>query len=106
MLMTKGCGVEDLCTMPFSLFIYLFVYDTFVEPNSSRIEQVRHTEILQAIWLSTGNIKKEDLKKFSITELDSLNIINNKTIKEQAEEREKRIAEEQRANMLNWMGRK
>ncbi len=104
--MTKGCGVEDLCTMPFSLFIYLFVYDTFVEPNSSRIEQVRHTEILQAIWLSTGNIKKEDLKKFSITELDSLNIINNKTIKEQAEEREKRIAEEQRANMLNWMGRK
>lgn len=104
--MTKGCGVEDLYTMPFSLFIYLFVYDTFVEPNSSRIDQVRHTEILQAIWLSTGNIKKEDLKKFSITELDSLNIINNKTIKEQAEEREKRIAEEQRANMLNWMGRK
>ncbi|MCD1388286.1 hypothetical protein [Escherichia coli] len=98
--------MEDLCTMPFSLFIYLFAYDTFVEPNSSRIEQVRHTEILQAIWLSTGNIKKEDLKKFSITELDSLNIINNKTIKEQAEEREKRIAEEQRANMLNWMGRK
>ncbi|EFN4050392.1 TPA: hypothetical protein N8030_002967 [Escherichia coli] len=98
--------MEDLYTMPFSLFIYLFVYDTFVEPNSSRIDQVRHTEILQAIWLSTGNIKKEDLKKFSITELDSLNIINNKTIKEQAEEREKRIAEEQRANMLNWMGRK
>ncbi|MEB8046868.1 hypothetical protein NGI02_01160 [Escherichia fergusonii] len=98
--------MEDLYTMPFSLFIYLFVYDTFVEPNSSRIDQLRHTEILQAIWLSTGNIKKEDLKKFSITELDSLNIINNKTIKEQAEEREKRIAEEQRANMLNWMGRK
>ncbi|MBK4474082.1 hypothetical protein JJQ32_23090, partial [Enterobacter hormaechei] len=73
-------------------------------PDSSQIEQIRHTELLQAIWLSTGNIKKEDIPKFSIYELDSLNIISNKTLAEQHAEREKKIADQQKANMLNWMG--
>lgn len=42
--------------------------------------------------------------KFSIHELDSLNLISNKTVKEQHGEREKRIAEQQKNNMLKWMG--
>jgi len=96
--------VDDLYTMPVLLFFYLLVFKESVDPDSSQIEQIRHTEILQAIWLSTGNIKKEDIPKFSIYELDSLNIISNKTLAEQQEEREKKIAEQQKANMLNWMG--
>lgn len=96
--------MDDLYTMPVLLFFYLLVFKESVDPDSSQIEQIRHTEILQAIWLSTGNIKKEDIPKFSIYELDSLNIISNKTLAEQQEEREKKIAEQQKANMLNWMG--
>ena len=96
--------MDDLYTMPVLLFFYLLVFKESVDPDSSQIEQIRHTEILQAIWLSTGNIKKEDIPKFSIYELDSLNIISNKTLSEQHAEREKKIAEQQKANMLNWMG--
>ncbi|EIS2836063.1 hypothetical protein MOV73_000875 [Raoultella ornithinolytica] len=96
--------MDDLYTMPVLLFFYLLVFKESVDPDSSQIEQIRHTEILQAIWLSTGNIKKEDIPKFSIYELDSLNIISNKTLAEQQAEREKKIAEQQKANMLNWMG--
>ncbi|HBV4973583.1 TPA: hypothetical protein MDZ92_005390 [Klebsiella pneumoniae] len=96
--------MDDLYTMPVLLFFYLLVFKESVDPDSSQIEQIRHTEILQAIWLSTGNIKKEDIPKFSIYELDSLNIISNKTLAEQHAEREKKIAEQQKANMLNWMG--
>jgi hypothetical protein len=33
-----------------------------------------------------------------------LNIISNKTLAEQHAEREKKIADQQKANMLNWMG--
>lgn len=90
--------------MPVLLFFYLLVFKESVDPDSSQIEQIRHAEILQAIWLSTGNIKKEDIPKFSVYELDSLNIISNKTLAEQQAEREKKIAEQQKANMLNWMG--
>lgn len=90
--------------MPVLLFYYLFVFKEIVDPDSSQIEQIRHTELLQAIYLSTGNIKKEDIPRFSIYELDSLNIISNKTLAEQEAEREKKIAEQQKANMLNWMG--
>lgn len=104
MLIQKGCSVDELCTMPFDLFVHLYVYEEIVNPSSAKVEQIRHTELLQAIWLSTGNIKKEDKHKFSITELDSLNLISMKTIKEQSDEREKRIAEQQKNNMLNWMG--
>ncbi|UAN42540.1 hypothetical protein KGP24_08910 [Enterobacter sp. JBIWA008] len=96
--------MDDLYTMPILLFFYLLVFKESVDPDSSQIEQIRHTELLQAIWLSTGNIKKEDIPKFSIYELDSLNIISNKTLAEQQAEREKKIVEQQKANMLNWMG--
>ncbi|HBQ6491979.1 hypothetical protein M8S89_07015 [Enterobacter asburiae] len=96
--------MDDLYTMPVLLFFYLLVFKESVDPDSSQIEQIRHTELLQAIWLSTGNIKKEDIPRFSIYELDSLNIISNKTLAEQQAEREKKIAEQQKANMLNWMG--
>lgn len=72
---------------------------------------MRHCEIMQALWLSTGNIRKEDMHKFSTKEFDSLGLLSNKTRAEQAEERiekEKQIAEEQakqqRASMLAWMG--
>lgn len=105
LIVNKGCGVEDLCTMPFSLWIYLYVYQEIVNPSSSRIDQIRHTELLQAIWLSTGNVPKENIKNFQLTELDTLNLIDGKTTKEQAEEREKRIAEQNRSNMLTWMGK-
>lgn len=96
--------MDDLYTMPVLLFFYLLIFKESVDPDSSQIEQIRHTELLQAIWLSTGNIKKEDIPKFSIYELDSLNIISNKTLAEQYAEREKKIADQQKANMLNWMG--
>ncbi|HHA2355732.1 TPA: hypothetical protein ACOEP5_000005 [Enterobacter hormaechei subsp. xiangfangensis] len=96
--------MDDLYTMPVLLFFYLLIFKESVDPDSSQIEQIRHTELLQAIWLSTGNIKKEDIPKFSIYELDSLNIISNKTLAEQLAEREKKIADQQKANMLNWMG--
>ncbi|HAS1166817.1 TPA: hypothetical protein U6L14_004916 [Klebsiella pneumoniae] len=96
--------MDDLYTMPVLLFFYLLIFKESVDPDSSQIEQIRHTELLQAIWLSTGNIKKEDIPKFSIYELDSLNIISNKTLAEQHTEREKKIADQQKANMLNWMG--
>ena len=96
--------MDDLYTMPVLLFFYLLVFKESVDPDSSQIEQIRHTELLQAIWLSTGNIKNEDIPKFSIYELDSLNIISNKTLAEQHAEREKKIADQQKANMLNWMG--
>jgi len=96
--------VDDLYTMPVLLFFYLLIFKESVDPDSSQIEQIRHTELLQAIWLSTGNIKKEDIPKFSIYELDSLNIISNKTLAEQHAEREKKIADQQKTNMLNWMG--
>ncbi|MES3530075.1 hypothetical protein [Enterobacter hormaechei] len=96
--------MDDLYTMPVLLFFYLLIFKESVDPDSSQIEQIRHTELLQAIWLSTGNIKKEDIPKFSIYELDSLNIISNKTLVEQHAEREKKIADQQKANMLNWMG--
>ncbi|POU02314.1 hypothetical protein C3369_07555 [Escherichia sp. ESNIH1] len=90
--------------MPVLLFYYLLIYNETVNPDSAQVEQIRHTELLQAIWLSTGNIRKEDIPKFNIHELDSLNLISTKTIKEQKEEREKRIAEQQKKNMLQWMG--
>ncbi len=90
--------------MPILLFYYLLIFNETVNPDSAQVEQIRHTELLQAIWLSTGNIRKEDIKKFNIHELDSLNLISAKTIKEQKEEREKRIAEQQKNNMLQWMG--
>ncbi|WP_426729304.1 hypothetical protein [Enterobacter cloacae complex sp. 357B1] len=77
-------------TMPVLLFFYLLVFKESVDPDSSQIEQIRHIELLQAIWLSTGNIKKEDIPKFSIYELDSLNIISNKTLAEQQAERGRR----------------
>ena len=96
--------MEELCTMPILLFYYLLIYNEAVNPDSAQIDQIRHAEILQALWLSTGNVKKEDIKKFSIHELDSLNLISNKTISEQQAEREKRIAQQQKNNMLTWMG--
>jgi len=96
--------VEELCTMPILLFYYLLIYNETVNPDSALIEQIRHTELLQAIWLSTGNIKKEDIPKFNIHELDSLNLVSNQTLAERQVEREKRIAEQNKNNMLTWMG--
>jgi len=96
--------VEELCTMPILLFYYLLIYNETVNPDSAQIEQIRHTELLQAIWLSTGNIKREDIPKFNIHELDSLNLVSNQTLTERQVEREKRIAEQNKNNMLTWMG--
>lgn len=103
--------MDELYTMPLLIFFYIYVYDTVIDPNSAQVDQMRHCEIMQALWLSTGNIRKEDMHKFGTKEFDSLGLLSNKTRAEQAEERvekEKQIAEEQakqqRANMLAWMG--
>lgn len=96
--------MDELCTMPILLFYYLLIYNETVNPDSAQIEQIRHTELLQAIWLSAGNIKKEDIPKFNIHELDSLNLVSNQTLAERQVEREKRIAEQNKNNMLTWMG--
>ncbi|EOU9592079.1 hypothetical protein ACOJEA_004779 [Klebsiella aerogenes] len=95
--------MDELYTMPFILFIYLYVFTEIVNPDNARIDQIRHTEMLQAIYLHTGNVSKEHLSKFALGELDSLNLISSKTLREQAEEREKRIAEQEKNNMLSWM---
>lgn len=103
MIVNKGCGVDELYAMPLNLFLALYVYEEIVNPNSAQIQQIRHTELIRAIYLSTGNVPKQHLGNFTLTELDSLNLISNKTMAEQAEEREKRIAEEQKKQMLSWI---
>lgn len=111
LLNKHGCAVDELCNMPILLFYYLTIYNEIVNPDSAQVQQIRHTELLQAIWLSSGHIKKEDLPKFNIHELDSLDLVANKTLAELQEEREKRIAEQNKIqatnnknNMLTWMG--
>lgn len=81
---------DEIMHMPFLLYCYLMVADTCCDPTGGYIDQVRHGQLLSAIYLSSGNVKKTDLGKFSPLELADYNgILSGKTQEELLQDRQK-----------------
>lgn len=81
---------DEIMSCPFLLFQYLMVLDALIEPSGGYIEQIRHGQLLSAIYMSSGNVSKNDYDKFSPLALADMNgLISGKTQEELLQDRKK-----------------
>ncbi|WP_370553598.1 hypothetical protein [Edwardsiella tarda] len=77
MIDKKGMGrIDELLSLSLSSFMHLMVYQDIYKTNPYG-DQLRHTELIRAIYLSTGMVK--DPRQFDLDKLDTLGIFSEKT---------------------------
>lgn len=83
-------GYEEIMSMPFLLYQYLMVLDALIEPSGGYIDQLRHGQVLSAIYMASGYVGKNDYDKFTPLALADINgLISGKTQEELIQDRKK-----------------
>lgn len=78
-----------MMAMPLSLFNMLFVYENYVEPNGARIDQIRHAQVLETLYKSSGNLSKEGIRSISINDFDMYGLISGQSQEELIKQKQK-----------------
>ncbi|CQI92556.1 Uncharacterised protein [Yersinia rohdei] len=85
----RGHSYQEMMAMPLALFNLLFVYESYVEPNGARIDQIRHAQVLETLYKSSGNLSKEGLRSISINDFDMCGLISGKSQEELLKQKQK-----------------
>lgn len=64
------------------LFDALYVFDTFIEPTSTHIQQLRFAVLCDLILKSSGNVSESAFKNASYEDWDFYNILKSKEEKQ------------------------
>ncbi|WP_370558229.1 hypothetical protein NMD96_12875 [Edwardsiella tarda] len=101
MIDKKGMGIDELLlSLSLNSFMHLMVYQDIYKTNPYG-DQLRHTELIRSIYLSTGMVK--NVHDFDLEKLDTLGIFSDKTAAERAAERNT-IAQNQFKNFIMGIG--
>ncbi|WP_370557714.1 hypothetical protein [Edwardsiella tarda] len=93
-------GIDELLSLSLSSFMHLMIYQDIYKTNPYG-DQLRHTELIRSIYLSTGMVK--NVHDFDLEKLDSLGIFSDKTAAERYAERNA-IAQTQFKNFIMGIG--
>ncbi|CRY67042.1 Uncharacterised protein [Yersinia kristensenii] len=89
-LARRGHSFQEMGSMPLPLFNALFVYETYIAPSGPRIDQIRHAQVLETLYKSSGNLSKEGMRSISINDFDMCSLISGKSQQELLEEQNKK----------------
>ncbi|HHD2919852.1 hypothetical protein ACO1ZG_16240 [Enterobacter kobei] len=89
MILKRGLSPEELDQLDPELFNALFIYDAVIEPNGSRIDQIRYANLCHLILMSSGNLTEAGMKSAKVDDWDMFGLLANKTTKQIAKDEEK-----------------
>ncbi|EKN4802481.1 hypothetical protein ACX1IQ_21070 [Yersinia enterocolitica] len=75
--------------MPIILFNTLCVFDN-IELSGARVEQIRHAQVMEGLYKSSGNLTKQGMKDMSISDFDMGGLISGKSLEERIEDENKK----------------
>lgn len=89
-LAKRGHSYSEMGSMPLPLFNALYVYENFIAPSGPRIDQIRHAQVLETIYKSSGNLSKEGMRSISIQDFDMYGLISGKSTEELLQDKNKK----------------
>lgn len=89
-LAKRGHSFVEMQSMPLALCNALYVYDTFIAPSGPRIDQIRHAQVLETLYKSSGNLSKEGMRSISIQDFDMYGLISGKSQEELLQDKNKK----------------
>ncbi|CNH80826.1 Uncharacterised protein [Yersinia pekkanenii] len=89
-LARRGHSFQEMGAMPLPLFNALYIYENHIAPSGPRIDQIRHAQVLETLYKSSGNMSKEGMRSISIQDFDMCGLISGKSQQELLEEQNKK----------------
>jgi hypothetical protein len=89
MLHKRGLSPSELEELDPELFEYLMIFDSVIEPNGAKFEQIKYANLCHLILMSSGNLTEQGMKKAKVLDWDMFGLLSNLTTRELAEEQEK-----------------
>ncbi|WP_419058925.1 hypothetical protein [Kluyvera georgiana] len=83
MMHKRGLSPQELEELDPDVFNALHIYDTLIEPNGSKIEMMKHANLLHTILLTSQSITKEGRQKADIHDWDFLDILGDDSLTSQ-----------------------
>lgn len=85
----RGHSFDEMEDMPIILFNTLCVFDN-IELSGARVEQIRHAQVMEGLYKSSGNLTKQGMKDMSISDFDMGGLISGKSLEERIEDENKK----------------
>ncbi|WP_253684632.1 hypothetical protein [Edwardsiella tarda] len=100
-MMRSGLSKTEMDHMPVTMFYRLYIFDTYLEPQSPRFQDLQNAMMQYTIMTSSPNMTSELAKKIKPSQFQ---LIKDETIFKSAEELreiEEKRKEEQKANLMS-----
>jgi hypothetical protein len=94
----RGLSPEELDKLDPEIFEALLIYDSVIEPNGERVDQIRFANLCHLILMSSGNLTEEGMKRAKVEDWDLFGLLSNKSTKQIAEEAAKAKEEQKQRN--------
>lgn len=98
MINKRGLSPAEFESIDDSLFEYLMVFDSYIEPSGVKMDMLHHAHLCQTITLNNPNITRDIAKSIKTTDYDYLGILDEGTTKERMDARTKKAEEAKKAN--------
>lgn len=97
--MRSGLSKNEMDNMPINLFWRLYIFDTYLEPQSPLFKDIQNAKVLEAIYLTAPGMTREASKNIKLSDL---RLIRDEKRFKTAEELEElaRKEEERKLNSL------
>lgn len=99
MIHRRGFSPQELDDLDPELFELLKLYDERIEPNGSGFQTMMFANLCHLMLVSSGNLSERGQKEASVLDWDFYGLLQNKTIKELADEKTVRRNNEAKTNM-------
>jgi hypothetical protein len=94
----RGLSPEELNRLDPEIFEALLIYDSVIEPNGGRVDQIRYANLCHLILMSSGNLTEDGMKRAKVDDWDLFGLLSNKSTKQISEESAKAKEEAQQRN--------
>ncbi|MFN1980775.1 hypothetical protein ACK2GH_03085 [Escherichia coli] len=99
--MRKGLSKDEMLTMPITLFYSLYIFDTFLEPQSPVFHDDQMAMLQYTMYMTSPNMTRDFAKKIKPSQFKSISDEKVFLTKKDIEERERKKREENKSAMLS-----
>lgn len=101
-MMRKGLSRDEMDNMPITLFYSLYIFDTFLEPQSPVFNDEQMAMLQYTMYMTSPNMTREFSKKIKPSQFRTIRDEKVFLTKKDIEERERKKREEANARMLSY----
>ncbi|EEW0999337.1 hypothetical protein ED203_03485 [Escherichia coli] len=100
-MMRKGLSKDEMDNMPITLFYSLYIFDTFLEPQSPVFHDDQMAMLQYTMYMTSPNMTRDFAKKIKPSQFRTINDDKVFLTKKDIEERERKKQEENKAKLLS-----